>query len=270
MVTITTLPSTEPDVLPIGFDPSGFVGELHADGQRLRVSAVAATTAGQIAVISLIGYETSVGAAMGRFMQSEKLPFAPALDTWTGPRNLCVAQASYWLWRAALTGTREHQGVVFLRNASIKHGLQNPPIPTAFSPEEAKRRQEERKVNPFVHIDATLERLRSGQKEPHPKPQRVVLADQNAEAPTPTAFFGHLRALRVVCLPSLRWVDYLWEVGLRDGCIRPLASAGLRAWLLNGDPDVWNALISEGVRMRLLPADAPTDHDRQRLHLRAA
>jgi hypothetical protein len=74
----------------------------------------------------------------------------------------------------------------------------------------------------------------------------------------------------VVCLPTIPWVDYLWHVGLRDGCILPLPSAGIRAWVLNGDPNVWNALISEGVRLGLLPTDAPTDGDRQRLHLRAA
>ncbi|HEU4329457.1 MAG TPA: hypothetical protein VFS21_40340 [Roseiflexaceae bacterium] len=264
------LPSAQPEVLPAGFDPAGFVGTLRADGQTMRVSALACTDAGQLALISLIGYETSVDAAMGRLIKCERLHFSPADPAWNGPTELTISRASYWMWRAALTGTREHQGVLIVRYASIQHGLQHPPAPPALSAEEVKRQQELRAENPLALIDETLRQMRSGKNLPESQPPRIVLADPVALAPTPAAFFGHLRGLRVVCLPSVAWVDYLWQTGCYDGLIVPLHSAGIRAWWLDGHPERWNALISEGVRLGCLPTASPTDDDHLRLHLRAA
>jgi hypothetical protein len=142
--------------------------------------------------------------------------------------------------------------------------------PSCRSPEEAKRLEEERKQNPFAEIDTTLARLRAGQMDGQILPDRIILAGHAHEAPASNTFFGHLRAVRALCLPSLAWVDALWDAGLRERLLWPLHGAGIRAWCMDGNPAHWNALISAAIRAGTLPTTPPTPADLQRLQLRAA
>lgn len=259
-------PSAQPDVLPTGFDPTGFVGEVSADGQRVRVSALATDDEGRVAFLGLVGYETSVSAALARLMKGEQLGFLPAAHlAWDAPSGLHALRVSYWLWRAEVHGTREKQGVAFPRCASIDHGLRTPPVLPTTSPDEERKQREVATSDPFAEMRAILARLQEREPNPSPMPARIVLAPPGTPAPSPSAFFGHLKGLRVITLPSLAWVDYLWSTGLQYGLITPLAALGLAAWRLDGDPRHWNALVSEGVQRQLLPTTRPTPDDLFRL-----
>lgn len=262
----TSLPSAMPDVLPSGFDPAGFVGEVSADGQRVRVSALATDDEGRVAFLGLVGYETSVSAALARLMKGEQLGFLPAAHLpWDAPTGLHALRVSYWLWRADVHGTREKQGVAFPRCASIDHGLRTPPVLPTTSPDEERKQREALAHDPFAEMRAILARLQGREPNSSPMPARIVLAPLGAPAPSPSAFFGHLKGLRVITLPSLAWVDYLWSAGLQYGLITPLAALGIAAWRLDGDPRHWNALVSEGVQRQLLPTTRPTPAELLRL-----
>ncbi|GAB4200631.1 MAG: hypothetical protein OHK0022_21890 [Roseiflexaceae bacterium] len=233
---MTPIPSDMPDTLPLGFDPAGMVGEIAADGQPTRVTALACDHDGGVAFVSLAGYESSVSAALARLVKGEQLGFLPSRD-WSGPTALQALRVSYWFWRAEVHGTREKQGVAFPYCASIGHGLRHPPRLPHLPPEEAKRLAALRAANPFAQIDEVLARIHAGKPDPDPLPMRIVLAGHTHEAPTPAAFFGHLRALRVLCLPTLAWVDALWAAGLRNRLVVPLHTAGIRAWGMHGNPE---------------------------------
>lgn len=262
----TPLPSAMPDVLPSGFDPAGFVGEVSADGQRVRVSALATDDESRVAFLGLVGYETSVSAALARLMKGEQLGFLPAAHfPWDAPTGLHALRVSYWLWRADIHGTREKQGVAFPRCASIDHGLRTPPVLPTTSPDEERKQRETATSDPFAEMRTILARLQGREPNSSPMPARIVLAPSGAPSPSSSAFFGHLKGLRVITLPSLAWVDYLWSAGLQYGLITPLAALGLAAWRLDGDPRHWNALVSEGVQRQLLPTTRPTPDDLRRL-----
>jgi hypothetical protein len=262
----TALPSAQPDRLPTGFDPAGFVGELAADGQRVRVSALATDDEGRVAFLGMVGYETSVSAALARLMKGEQLGFLPAAHLrWDAPTALQALRVSYWLWRADVHGTREKQGVAFPRCASIDQGLRTPPALPIPTPDDERKAREAAANDPFAEMRAILARLQGREPNPAPMPARIVLAPPHAPAPSPAACFGHLKGLRVITLPSLAWVDYLWSAGLQYGLITPLSALGLSAWRLDGDPRHWNALVSEGVQRQLLPTSRPTAADLTRL-----
>jgi hypothetical protein len=260
-------PSSMPDTLPTAFDPAGFVGEIAADGQRVRVAALATDPTGQVALLSIVGYETSISAVLARLVRGEQLGFLPIAD-WDGPTALEAMRLSYWLWRADLSGTREKQGVAFPRCASIDYSLRTPPTLPQLSPEAAKQQQEAAAADPFAETEAILDQLRTCVADPSPMPPRIVFANVGHAAPTPSAFFGHLKGLRVITLPALAWIDYLWVAGLDHGMITPLPTLGISAWRLDGDPRHWNALVSDGVRRGVLPTTRPTARDTERLGLR--
>jgi hypothetical protein len=262
----TPLPSEAHDILPTGFDPSGFVGEIIADGQRIRTTAVATDTEGRVAFLGLVGYETSVSAALALLMKGKQIGFIPATRlAWDGPTSLEALRVSYWLWRAEVRGTREKQGVAFPRSASIDHGLRTPPTLPTLSPDEEHRRRTALADDPFAETRTILEQLRQGIPDPNPLQARIILAAPENATPTPAAIFGHLKGLRVITLPRLAWIDELWTTGLHYGLITPLAALGIRAWRLDGDPRHWNALVSDAIQHGRLPTTRPTDADLQRL-----
>ncbi len=257
------LPAHVPDLPLRGFDPARFVGECAADGQRVRVAALACDATGQTIFLSIVGYETSVGATLARLMKREALGFLPRDDSWNGPTTLSALPISYWLWRADISSTREKHGVAIARAVSITHGLRNPPHIPAAEP----RAPNVPPPDPFAQVEATLARLREGKPDPRTYPVRLLLGDIEHDAPTAAAFFGHLKGLRVITLPTLPWIDYLWTTGLTFGVITPLHSLGIRAWQLDGNPESWNALISDGVRRGQLTQMRVTAKDRELLHL---
>src|SRR5258708_19723150 len=82
--TITLFDGTSP-VRPFHLD--GFVGSLQADGQQVRVAALACDDERVIA-LSLVGFDTSIGVVLSRLWSSTAVPFAPAIDwqgEWHGP-----------------------------------------------------------------------------------------------------------------------------------------------------------------------------------------
>src|SRR5215471_18213238 len=72
------------------FHPDGFVGTLQADGQQVRVAALACDDERMIA-ISLVGFDTSIGVVLARFWSSTAVAFTPAAAwqvMWQGPTHL--------------------------------------------------------------------------------------------------------------------------------------------------------------------------------------
>jgi hypothetical protein len=185
---------------------------------------------------------------------------------WDGPSALRRLSQSYWLWRAAIAGTREQQGVALPHGASIDHGLRTPPDLPATTPAAAATPHADAPPDPVAEPAALLTRRAPRDANPDLLPPRIVFAPPGAAAPSPAAVFGHLKGLRVITLPSLAWVDYLWSSGLHDGLITPLAALGIRAWQLDGDPRHWNALVSAGVQRQHLPTTRPTPDDRRLLN----
>src|SRR5260221_13436601 len=87
MTTITTNDSGATTLLdgtlPLRpFHPDGFVGSLQADGQQVRVAALACD-AERVIALSLVGFDTSIGVVLARVWSSTVVPFAPATD-WQG------------------------------------------------------------------------------------------------------------------------------------------------------------------------------------------
>src|SRR5947209_16471131 len=72
------------------FHPDGFVGSLQADGQQVRVAALACDGERVIA-LSLVGFDTSIGVVLARLWSSTAVPFVPAMEwreAWQGPEQL--------------------------------------------------------------------------------------------------------------------------------------------------------------------------------------
>src|SRR5260221_13629297 len=82
MATITTNDSGATTLLdgtlPLRpFHPDGFAGSLQADGQQVRVAALACDAERMIA-LSLVGFDTSIGVVLSRLWSSTAVPLAPA------------------------------------------------------------------------------------------------------------------------------------------------------------------------------------------------
>src|SRR5258708_25878114 len=116
--TTTLLDGTLP-VRP--FHPDGFVGELQADGQQVRVAALACDEERMIA-LSLVGFDTSIGVILARLWSSTAVPFTPASDwqdEWNGPELLKRDGERYKQSLAHLEGNREVHALALLRTAHL-------------------------------------------------------------------------------------------------------------------------------------------------------
>ena len=222
--------------LPIKPFGEQFYGAISADGQQPNVAALACTAGGEVITLSLVGYDTSVAAALSRLYAGKGLGFQPNTDApWTGPRQLLRLPAHYRQYTSALTGTRERHYVTLTRLADIGYGLLHPPsIPEGHKPEEGEE----------VIVPAPAN------KEP-PAP-RYVLGNGDEATPERSAFLGHMRALRVIHVPA--WADALWTAGLDQHLIVPQLALGVKCWLLSGDLQRWSALLTQGVRQGWLKA----------------
>src|SRR5712691_6665133 len=96
--------------LPLrSFHPDGFVGTMQADGQQVRVAALACDET-RVVALSLVGFDTSIGVVFSRLWSSTAVPFAPASDRqeeWQGPEQLKRSGERYKQCLAHLDGTRE-------------------------------------------------------------------------------------------------------------------------------------------------------------------
>src|SRR5260370_13710047 len=107
------------------FHPDGFAGSLQADGQQVRVAALACDAERMIA-LSLVGFDTSIGVVLSRLWGSTAVPFAPAPDwqgEWQGAEPLKHHGARYNPCLAHLHGTRAVHGLCLLRTPHLPHGL---------------------------------------------------------------------------------------------------------------------------------------------------
>jgi len=67
----------------------------------------------------------------------------------------------------------------------------------------------------------------------------------------PDRFFAFWN--RTVPLPArLSWAPYLWEAGLRQSVVRPIAAYGCHAWAIEPRPEQWSEIIRKGVVSQLL------------------
>lgn len=246
---------------PLPFAPDiGFVGDCAADGQRTRVAALG-LDAEYLVLLSLVGYETSINAACAKLMHGERIGFlpdrhaiqalAPEWETTTLKRH---PDLSYWLWRSALRGTKQRNGMLVPHTLSLAWSHQHPPVVPA----------------PRAQPETTP-------SQPHAPPiaapvyaPRYLVAARDEHDPPYPRFFGHLRGLRVVLPPSVAWVAYLWERSLETALLVPLPALGVRLWRMDGDPHRWNALATEGIRRGVLTATPPTDSDKRALGLLCA
>ena len=104
--TMTLLDGTLP-VRP--FHPDGFVGSLQADGQQVRVAALACDDERVIA-LSLVGFDTSIGVVLARLWSSTAVPFEPATTLAGGVERTWTAQTQQRTLQAVRGASRRHQG----------------------------------------------------------------------------------------------------------------------------------------------------------------
>jgi len=227
--------------LPIRpYHPTQLFGAIKADGQLPKVAALACHQQ-ELVAISLVGYDTSISAALARLWQREQLAFEPdpAID-WHGPGHLDRRQEHYKQFHATLPGTKEVHCLALPVSAHIAEGILHPP-------DVPKPQQEQGPSSPAMQ-QAQADR------------SRFVLGNWDEEAPYVRSFLGHLHAMRVIFLhrhenPALveAWATQLWIQGLARKLITPLQALGIKAWKLTGDLTLWSHLIGEGVRSGWLP-----------------
>lgn len=280
--TVTTLatPTTLLDgTLPVyPYHPDGFVGTLTADGQQVRVAALVCDRASVIVALSLVGFDTSVGATLSTLWRGTAVPFTPApawQDAWReagGADSLKRGGSSYKQSVARLEGTREVHALALVRDAHLTEGILHPPdLPTPPKPasqaqahhpddqdaeEEDDDEDEATQEQPGASLPAP-----GGSQQPVWVP-RYILGNWDERTPARRVFQGHLAALRVPLLyrhdthpewPAM-WADALWARGLAQELITPLSAAlGLRAWRLSGTLPAWGTLVGTGAREGWLP-----------------
>lgn len=246
------------------YDPEKFVGTVTSDGQTVRVSCVAANHDG-IALIGLVGFDTSVSAALAKLNLKDQLFFTPAEGLeWRTTR---------WIQRRAGTSYRQVGTAL-----SIKNGGERP----------TSLREKQYLYVPFI-LDIADGILNPPDLPPEPKKEgdgpkavtiavshqpvtnRLIVGNAGEELPAQSAFVGTLMALRI---PFLRarddgsvnaalladrqeqeatWAAELWSRGLSAKLIVPLPSLGIRAWEVQGDRRRWMPLITQGIIEGWLP-----------------
>jgi hypothetical protein len=227
--------------LPIRpYHSTQFFGTIKADGQLPRVAALACHHQ-EVIAISLVGYDTSVSAALARLWQREQLAFEPdpSID-WQGPGQLGRWQENYKQFHATLPGTKEVHVLALPISANIAESMLHPPdIP---KPKE----EQGSSSTPMQQAQVDL--------------TRFVLGNWDEDTPHLRSFLGHLHAMRVIFLhrhehPDLVeiWASQIWRHGMARDLITPLEALGIKVWKMSGDLILWSRLISEGVRSGWLP-----------------
>lgn len=250
--------SGSPLVLP--YDADGFVGVLEADGQQVKVAAIVCDGE-RVIMLSLVGYDTSVGVMLGRLWGGTNVAFRPAfawIDEWHGETLVQRAGSSYRTVCGPLSGVREVHVLALLRAASIREGILNPPeLPEPPKPETEEKASDDEESPPAPASTATPP---TPPKPPPPVP-RYILGNWHETSPNRRAFQGHLAALRIPILSRHethpdwpdQWADALWQRGLDAMLIAAIDALGIRAWRLSGDLLAWGQLVGAGVREGWLP-----------------
>lgn len=204
-----------------------FVGTAQADGQTARITALALTTAGNVAILSLVGNDTTLSAICARLIKGDAV-MVDMMTRWDAPTTLRRDdRVSYRQIKAAITNTREKHYLILPHTADISAGLDRPDAlqqPATDSP---------------APTTSTA-----------PTPPRLLLANHQDDTPHPRSFLGHLRALRIVFLPH--WADALWTAGVEAGLITPLPAVGMTAWQIDSQQHPWHTLVRDMVRAKRL------------------
>lgn len=246
------------------FHPDGFVGTLQADGQQVRVAAIACDGR-QVVLLSLVGFDTSIGVVLARLWSLTDVPFEPAnswREAWREPEQLTRSSERYKQCVVHLEGTREVHALALLRTAHLTEGILHPPDLPDSEPTPEETRTEQRKSLSSAH-QRNLANHTAQPSSPRPPKwtTRYVPGNWDESGPHLHSFLGHLYALRVLFLhhspehPAWRdrWADALWERGLARELIMPIAALGIHVWKLSGDLIAWSDLVGTGVREGWLP-----------------
>jgi hypothetical protein len=222
------------------YHPTQFFGTIKADGQLPKVAALACHHQ-EVVAISLVGYDTSVSAALARLWQREHLVFEadPTID-WHGPGQLGRRSENYKQFHTTLPGTKEVHILALPLSANIAEGMLHPPD----IPKPKEEQASSSTPMQAAQVDLT----------------RFVLGNWDEDTPHLRSFLGHLHAMRVIFLHRHEssdlvevWASQLWREGLARELISPLEALGIKVWKLSGDLTLWSNLISEGVHTGWLP-----------------
>src|SRR5947209_17450598 len=134
------------------FHPDGFVGTMQADGQQVRVAAIACDET-RVVALSLVGFDTSIGVVFSRLWSSTAVPFTPATtlhEEWRGPEQLQRSGERYKQCIAHLEGTREVHALALVCMAHLTEGILHPPdLPEMQkSPDTPEQEQEQEQAPP--------------------------------------------------------------------------------------------------------------------------
>jgi hypothetical protein len=233
LVTAPLLSGTVP-VRPI--NPGGFVGTVEQDGQIVKVAAIAFDER-KVALMSLVGRDTSVSAVMAQIWKKKEAVFQPAQDVeWQErPQVFKRLDDHYKQFATQLPGLKIVHAIAIPLGANIAAGILNAP---------------------HMHKDPRQENRRVPQVE-----TRYVLGNVQEETPNALSVLGHLRAMRVVLLYQddahperlVIWASELWQRGISRQLVVPLPALGVHVWKILPDVSPWNALVAEGIHQGWLP-----------------
>ncbi len=233
------------------FHPNGFFGTLHIDGQQPRVAAVACYQLDVVA-LSLVGYDTSVGAALANLWNRVAVPYLfPSDVDWHGPRKLERRAEGYKQFTTHLEGTKEVHAIALPLSAHIAEGILHPPdLPREADTQDRPATSGTPAANGVHNLSLPVDRT------------RFVLGNWDEETPHLRSFLGQLYALRVIFLQRnaehpewvTTWAEQLWLRGCTRKLVTPLPDAlGIKVWKLDGNLVAWSKLISDGVQEGWLP-----------------
>lgn len=218
-------------------NPGGFVGTVEQDGQVINVAAIAFDE-GKVALMSLVGRDTSVSAVMAQIWKKKEAVFQPAqgIEWEGGPQQVFKRlDDHYKQFATQLPGLKMLHAIAIPLGANIAEGILNAP----------RMRKDARHEHIRVpHIDT-----------------RYVLGNVQEEMPNALSVLGHLRAMRVVLLyqddthPERRvtWASELWHYGISRQLIVPLPALGVHIWKIVPDVYQWNTLVAQGLHQGWLP-----------------
>lgn len=237
--------------LPVrAFHPDGFFGTLHSDGQQPKVAALACDQA-HVVALSLVGYDTSIGAALANLWNKVEVPFLFSVESeWHGPRKLERRADGYKQFTTHLEGTKEVHAIALPLSAHMAEGILHPPD----LPQEPAKKDIAATASGTQALPVPVDRT------------RFVLGNWDEETPHLRSFLGQLYAMRVIFLHKnakhpewvTTWAEQLWLRGSTRKLITPLQDVlGIHAWKLSGDLTAWSLLIGDGVREGWLPWTEP-------------
>ena len=233
VLTAPLLSGTVP-VRPV--NPGGFVGTVEQDGQVVHVAAIAFDD-GNVALMSLVGRDTSVSAVMAQIWKKKEAVFQPTPGIeWEGEYQVFKRlDDHYKQFATQLPGLKMLHAIAIPLGANIAEGILNAP----------------HMVKDARHEDIRVPKVET----------RYVLGNVQEETPNALSVLGHLRAMRVVLLYQddahperlVTWASELWQRGVSRQLIVPLPALGVHVWKITPDVYQWNALVAQGIHQGWLP-----------------